>query len=65
MSRSGNEFIAATQGTQFTLYAVCRAMGITLTKEQEAFQEHLERKYPPVVEGGTVEPPEPMPREDR
>jgi len=45
MSKSGNEFIARTQGTQFTLYAVCKAMGIPLTESQEKFQTHLERKY--------------------
>jgi len=49
MSRSGNEFIARTEGTQFTLYAVCRALGIPLTKEQEEFQAYLESRYPPVV----------------
>ena len=45
MSKSGNEFIARTQGTQFTLYAVMKAMGIPLTKSQEEFQEYLEKKY--------------------
>lgn len=45
MSKSGNEFIARTQGPQHTLYAACKAMGIPLTKEQMEFQEHLERKY--------------------
>ena len=45
MSRLGNEFIAKTQGTQSTLYAMCRAMGIPLTKEQEEFQRRLEEKY--------------------
>jgi len=45
MSKSGNEFIARTQGTQFTLYAVCKAMGIPLTKRQEEFQKYLERKF--------------------
>lgn len=45
MSKSGNEFIARTQGTQFTLYAVCKALGIPLTKEQEKFQNYLEKKY--------------------
>ena len=50
MSQSGNEFIAKTQGAQFTLYAMCRAMGIPLTKEQEDFQAYLERTYPATVE---------------
>lgn len=50
MSKSGQAYIAATQGTQFTLYAVCRAMGIPLSKEQEEFQAELERRYPPVVD---------------
>lgn len=49
MSRSGNAYIARTQGTQFTLYATCRAMGIPLTKEQEEFQSYLEKIYPPIV----------------
>ena len=49
MSRSGNEFIAATRGTSFTLYATCKAMGISLSKEQEEFQSYLESMYPPVV----------------
>lgn len=45
MSKSGNEFIAATKGPQHTLYAACKALGIPLTKEQEEFQQYLERKY--------------------
>lgn len=50
MSKSGNAYIAATQGTNFTLYAVCKALGIPLTEEQEKFQTYLESKYPPVVD---------------
>lgn len=50
MSKSGQEFVAKTEGTQSTLYAVCRAMGIPLTKEQEEFQAYLESRYPPVVQ---------------
>ncbi|MBA7567281.1 hypothetical protein ES708_08990 [subsurface metagenome] len=46
MGRSGQEFIAATEGSQFTLYAACEAMGIPLTEEQKKFQRYLERKYP-------------------
>ena len=47
MSRSGNLFIAQTEGTQFTMYAVMRKMGLPLTEEQEKFQAYLESKYPP------------------
>ena len=32
------------------MYAVCKAMGIPLSKEQEKFQAYLERTYPAVVE---------------
>jgi len=49
MSKSGQEFVARTQGTQFTLYTVCKVLGIPLSKEQEEFQAYLESKYPPVV----------------
>jgi len=50
MSKSGQAFVAATQGHQFTLYAVCKELGIPLTEEQEKFQAYLERTYPAVVE---------------
>lgn len=50
MSKSGQAFVAKTQGTRFTLYSVCKALGIPLTEEQEKFQRELERRYPPVVE---------------
>ena len=50
MSKSGQAFVAATQGHQFTMYAMMRAMGLPLSKEQEEFQAYLERKYPAVVE---------------
>lgn len=50
MSKSGNEFIARTEGTQFTLYSACRMLDVPLTEEQEKFQAYLEGKYPPVVE---------------
>ena len=53
MSRSGQAFVAATQGHQFTMYSMMRMMGIPLTKEQQACQEYLERTYPAVVD----EPP--------
>ena len=46
MGRSGQAFIAATQGPQFTMYAVMRAMGLPLTEEQEKFQTYLEETYP-------------------
>jgi len=49
MSRSGQAFIAATDGSQFTMYSVMRALGLPLTEEQEKFQSYLERRYPPVV----------------
>ena len=50
MSKSGQAFVAATQGHQFTMYAVMRMMGLPLTEEQEKFQAYLERTYPAVVE---------------
>lgn len=49
MSKSGQAFVAATEGHQFTLYATMRLMGIPLTKEQEEFQAYLEKTYPAVV----------------
>ena len=49
MSKSGQAFVAATEGHQFTMYAVMRAMGLPLTEEQEKFQAYLERTYPAVV----------------
>lgn len=55
MSRSGQAFVAATEGHRFTMYAVMRATGIPLSKEQEEFQAYLERTYPAVVEGGDGE----------
>ena len=45
MSKSGQEFVASKYGAGATLYAMCKAMGIPLTEEQEKFQEYLERKY--------------------
>jgi len=50
MSRSGQAFVAATEGHSFTMYAVMKAMGLPLSKEQEEFQAYLERTYPAVVE---------------
>ena len=49
MSKSGQAYIAATLGTSFTLYAACKAMGMSLSPEQEEFQEYLEAHYPAVV----------------
>lgn len=50
MSKSGQAYVAATQGHRFTMYAAMKALGIPLSKEQEEFQAHLERIYPAVVE---------------
>lgn len=50
MSRSGQAFIAQTEGTRFTLYSAMRLIGITLTPEQEKFQDYLESHYPEVVD---------------
>lgn len=55
MGKSGQAYIAATQGHSFTLYAVCKAMGIPLSKEQEEFQAHLERTYPAIIEEGDTD----------
>ena len=52
MSKSGQAFVAATEGHQFTLYTAMRAMGIPLSKEQEKFQAYLERTYPAIVKEG-------------
>ena len=52
MSKSGQEFVAKTQGTYYTQYALMKRLGIPLSKEQEDFQKELERRYPPVVKGG-------------
>ena len=49
MSKSGNWYIAATEGTEFTLYSMMRKLGIPLTKEQEEFQNQLERRFPPII----------------
>ena len=50
MSKSGQAYVAATMGHQFTMYSVMRAMGLPLTEEQEKFQAYLERTYPAVVD---------------
>lgn len=49
MSKSGQAFVAATEGSQSTMYAVMKKLGIPLSKEQEEFQAKLERLYPPKV----------------
>lgn len=60
MSRSGQAFVAATRGTNHTLYAACKAMGIKLSKEQEETQAYLERNYPPEVPIPPTEPGQPQ-----
>lgn len=50
MSKSGQAFVAATEGTQFTMYAVVEMMGIPLSVEQARFLSYLRSVYPPVVE---------------
>ncbi len=50
MSKSGQTFVAKTEGSSRTMYAVMRMMGLPLTEEQAKFQAHLERTYPAVVE---------------
>lgn len=47
MSKSGQWYIAQTYGSEYTLYAAMRKMGIPLTKSQEECQRMLEEKYPP------------------
>lgn len=59
MSRSGQAFVAATDGHQFTMYAVMKMMGLPLTKEQEEFQAYLERIYPAVVDQDNIITDEP------
>jgi hypothetical protein len=49
MSKSGQWFVAATQGTEFTMYSVMRKLGIPLSPEQERTQALLESKYPRVI----------------
>ena len=50
MSKSGQAFVAATDGSSFTLYAAMKALGIPLSEEQEKFQTYLEQTYPAVVD---------------
>lgn len=50
MSESGQIFVAKTQGSQFTLYAMMKVMGIPLTERQGKLQKYLERTYPPIIE---------------
>ena len=50
MSRSGQEFVARTEGSNRTMYAMMIMMGIPLTEEQAKFRAYLESKYPAIVE---------------
>jgi len=50
MSKSGQAHAAMMHGSQSTLYAVMRSLGIPLSKEQEEFQARLERMHPPVID---------------
>jgi len=45
MSKSGQWFIAVTQGPQFTLYSTMKKMGLPLTERQEELQKQFEEKY--------------------
>ena len=49
MSRSEQAFTAATEGTEFTMYAMMRKMGIPLSLEQEKFQTYLESMHPAII----------------
>ena len=49
MSQSEQLFVAQTKGTEFTLYAVMKKMGIPLTRRQAELQAYLESKYLPVA----------------
>ena len=50
MGMSGQAYIAKTMGTQFTMYAAMRGLGIPLSEQQQKCQEHLEKIYPRVVD---------------
>ena len=50
MGKSGQAFVASTQGHSFTMYAVMRMMGIPLSEEQEKFQTYLEQTYPAIID---------------
>jgi len=50
MSKSGQAYVASQHGSQSTMYAMMRAMGIPLSEEQAKFQKYLESKYPPYIE---------------
>ena len=56
MSRSGQEFVAATEGASRTMYAMMIMMGIPLTEEQVKFQAYLESKYPAIKEEDNGKP---------
>lgn len=55
MSKSEQQFVAETEGTAFTMYAIMRSLGLPLSEYQERFQAELERMYPPVVSKETEE----------
>lgn len=50
MSYSGQMFVASTEGSQMTLYAAMRRMGIPLSPEQERCQNMLEKMYPAYIQ---------------
>lgn len=50
MSKSGQAYIAKTQGHQYTMYAVMKQLGIPLTEQQAKCQEYLESCYPAIVD---------------
>ncbi len=61
MSKSGQAFVAKTEGHAFTMYAMMKGhaftmfammkmMGIPLTEEQAKFQAYLEKTYPAVAD---------------
>ena len=45
MGKMGQLYIAQTLGTDFTLYAAMRKLGIPLSLEQEKCQQQLEKLY--------------------
>lgn len=49
MGRMKQEWIAKTQGTVFTMYAVMEALGLPLSPEQAKFQRYLECRYPRII----------------
>lgn len=49
MSASGQWFVASTEGSSFTLYAMMKKFGIPLSERQERIQKQLEKLYPAVI----------------